>query len=250
MPMQKPKKPVGFIFWTLFFVVILSLFFVSAPRIRSTLENTGIMDRLSHKNETESPTAAPELPSDTAADEPASSERPLAGAGEESPSDELSPPPAITETKPAAQPVPPPTKGKSQDRAIYFIRVDGDGAILRTPVTRAIAASNSPLADALRVLLQGPTAEEQNRGLITLIPQGAQFLRAEVRGSTADISFSEEFQFNNYGVEGYVGQLRQIIWTATEFPNIADVQILIDGRIVEYLGERIKIGSPLGRNSF
>jgi spore germination protein GerM len=236
--MRPSKKPVGFIFWTLFFIVILSLFFVNAPRIRSTLESTGLLDRSAH--ETPAPNAPPAV-------SPAQPDT-LAG---EPPSGKAVPSALPTAEKaPAAPPVKPPASGKSQDRAFYFIRVDGDGAILRTPVTRAVAVSNSPLADALGVLLQGPTAEEQRRGLITLIPPGAKLLSVQVRGSTAYISFSEEFQFNRYGVEGYVGQLRQIIWTVTEFPNITDVQILIEGRMVEYLGERIKIGSPLSRNSF
>ncbi|GHV80315.1 hypothetical protein AGMMS49944_21060 [Spirochaetia bacterium] len=240
--MQKPKKPVGLIFWTLFFIVILSLFFVNAPRIRSTLENTGLLDPSSPKNETvtssRTPGAVP-VETDTVADEP-----PLLPA-EDSP-----PGTAVTETNPAAETQQPPVAEKTQNRTFYFIQVDGEGAILRIPVTRTIAASNSPLTDTLKVLLQGPTAEEKRRGLITLIPPEAALLSVQVRGSTAYINFSEEFQFNSYGVEGYVGQLRQLIWTATEFPNIADVQILIEGRIVEYLGERIKIGSPLTRNSF
>jgi spore germination protein GerM len=110
-------------------------------------------------------------------------------------------------------------------------------------------ATDTPLTDTIRLLLQGPSVDERNRGLITLIPPDARFLSAQVRGSTAYLSFSEEFQFNTYGVEGYIGQLRQIIWTVTEFPNITDVQILIEGRRIDYLGERIAIGSPLGRNS-
>jgi spore germination protein GerM len=244
MPMppstQKPKKPVGLIFWTFFFIVILSLFFVNAPRIRSTLESTGLLDPSSPEKETVSPPRTPgAVPVETVADEP-----PVLPA-EESPPD-----PAVTETNPAAEPEKPPVAGKSRDRTFYFIRVDGDGDILRTPVTRTIAVSDSPLTDALKVLLQGPTAEEQRQGLITLIPPEAALLGVQVRGSTAYINFSEEFQFNRYGMDGYVGQLRQVIWTATEFPTIADVQILIEGRMVEYLGERIKIGSPLNRNSF
>lgn len=243
-------------------MVIFSLFFVSAPRIRTTLENTGLLDRLSKKNETlpppgTSPTAPPvQPPISPAAENPASEAPASEKPASEKPASPVDVPPEapqtplVTETKPASQPVKPPTTGKSQERAFYFIRVDGDGAILRTPVTRAVAVSASPLVDTLRLLLQGPTPEEQDRGLITLIPSGAKLLSAQVRGSTAYISFSEEFQFNRYGMEGYVGQMRQIIWTVTEFPNIADVQILIEGRIIEYLGEQIKIGSPLGRNSF
>jgi spore germination protein GerM len=55
--------------------------------------------------------------------------------------------------------------------------------------------------------------------------------------------------FNGYGAEGYVAQLRQIVWTATEFPNIHDVQILIEGRRIEFLGESIRIGRPISRDS-
>jgi spore germination protein GerM len=233
---------VGFIFWTLFFIVILSLFFVNAPRIRSTLENTGLLDHSSPETETEKPAPSP--------NPPRSQPDTVINGEELVPAEESPPASVVTETNPAAPPVKPPVAGKSQDRAFYFIRVDRDGAILRTPVTRAVAVSASPLVDTLHLLLQGPTAEEQRRDLITLIPPDAALLSAQVRGSTAYISFSEEFQFNSYGMDGYVGQLWQVIWTATECPTIADVQILIDGRIVEYLGERIKIGSPLSRNSF
>jgi spore germination protein GerM len=104
------------------------------------------------------------------------------------------------------------------------------------------------MLDSLNALLQGPSTEEQRRGLVSLIPSGTRILSATVRGTTAYISFSEEFQYNTYGVEGYAAQLKQIVWTATEFPNVQDVQILIEGRRVDYLGEGIWIGSPLNRD--
>jgi spore germination protein GerM len=104
------------------------------------------------------------------------------------------------------------------------------------------------MLDALTALLQGPTTEEQRRGLVSLIPAGSRILSATVRGNTAYISFSEEFQYNTYGVEGYAAQLKQVVWTATEFSTVQDVQILIEGRRVDYLGEGIWIGSPLSRD--
>ncbi|MDR2740079.1 MAG: GerMN domain-containing protein [Treponema sp.] len=256
-----PKKRAPFVFWTLFFIVVISLFFVNLQLIRSSVENSGLLDRLFHKTDagttgegagdlTEAP-AAPEAPDTTGiAGEPAAPELPP----EEPPADAPEEPPqivAVPEPKPAAQPVTPPSPGPGRTRTLYFIRVDEDGALLRTPVTRTTAASGSPLTEVLRFLLQGPSAEENRRnpGLRSLIPQGTRLLRAEVRGSTAYISFSEEFQFNTFGAEGYMGQLWQIIWTVTEFPNITDVQILIEGNRVDFLGERIPIGSPLSRNS-
>ncbi|MDR2133947.1 MAG: GerMN domain-containing protein [Treponema sp.] len=159
------------------------------------------------------------------------------------------PPP---ETKPAAQsaqPARPAKPAETRERNVYFTQVDKDGTILRTRVSRKIAASDSPMLDSLNALLFGPTTEEQRRGLMSLIPKGTRILSATVRGGTAYISFSEDFQYNTYGVEGYAAQLKQIVWTVTEFPNVEDVQILIEGRRVDYLGEGIWIGSPINRDS-
>ena len=118
---------------------------------------------------------------------------------------------------------------------------------MRVSVNRNLPVSDTPLIDALNALIEGTTAEENNRGLISLIPSGTRLLSARVSDSTAFISFSEEFQFNSYGVDGYAGQLKQVIYTATEFSGVRDVQILIDGRRVDFLGEGIWIGSPLNR---
>jgi hypothetical protein len=257
-PTPPPKKSASFVFWTLFFIVIISLFFLNLQLIRSNVKHTGLLDRLFNKPElveagpAPSPEPPPQAPPPAGPaeelPEPAvqSPEEPPSAGGEENAPQADPSAPALTPAAPRA--APPSAAGR--DQALYFIEVDGDGAILRTRVIRPMPATDTPLTDAMRLLLQGPSVDERNRGLITLIPPGAKFLSAQVRGSTAYLSFSEEFQFNTYGVEGYIGQLRQIIWTVTEFPNITDVQILIEGRRIDYLGERIAIGSPLGRDSF
>jgi spore germination protein GerM len=105
------------------------------------------------------------------------------------------------------------------------------------------------MVDSLTALIAGPDTEELRRGLISLIPKGTRILNATVRGSTAYISLSEDFQLNTHGVEGYAASLRQIVWTVTEFSNVKDVQILIEGRRLDYLGEGIWIGSPLNRET-
>ena len=136
-----------------------------------------------------------------------------------------------------------------RERSIYLIEVDRSGSILRVKVTRRLPVSDSPMTDVLRSLLSGPNAEERQKGLISLVPPGTRVLSTTVRGSTAYINFSEDFQYNTYGVEGYAGQLRQVVFTATEFPNVREVQILIEGRVVNYLGEGIWMGSPLNRDN-
>jgi spore germination protein GerM len=160
-------------------------------------------------------------------------------------------PPRESAERSVSRPAPTPKKSAEtrRERVLYLVQVDPDGTILRTKVTRNLPVTDSPLVDALNVLLQGPSAEENSRGLISLIPRGTRVLSASIRGSTAYINFNENFLFNEYGVEGYAGQLRQIVWTVTEFSNVKDVQILIEGRRMDYLGESIWIGSPIGRES-
>jgi spore germination protein GerM len=139
---------------------------------------------------------------------------------------------------------------QTRDRTIYFANVGSDGQILHSKVTRKIPISDSPMQDVLNALLAGPTTAELSKGLLNLIPKNTRILSATVRGSTAYINFSEDFLFNTFGVEGYVAQLRQIVWTVTEFQNVKDVQILVEGRRLDYLGEGIWIGSPISRQSF
>ena len=143
-----------------------------------------------------------------------------------------------------------PTPAQTRDRAVYFTQVNSDGQILHSRVTRRVPVSESPMQDALNVLLLGPSVDEIARGILNLIPQNTRVLSAAVRGNTAYINFNEDFLFNTYGVEGYVAQLRQIVWTVTEFQNVRDVQILIEGRRMDYLGDGIWIGSPISRQSF
>ena len=137
-----------------------------------------------------------------------------------------------------------------RERALYFIRIGGDGSVLRVRADRGLPASDSPLRDVIQAVIAGPNAEETRNGLISLIPAGTRLLSVTIRGDTAYINFSEDFQYNTHGTEGYNGQLRQIIFTATEFPNVSDVQILIEGSRVDYLGESTWIGSPLSREMF
>lgn len=157
-------------------------------------------------------------------------------------------PPTQPQTQQQTQPPTPPAQ--TRDRAIYFTNIGSDGQILHSRVTRRITVSDSPMQDSLNALLAGPSAEEVGRGIINLIPQNTRVISATVRGNTAYINFSEDFLFNTFGVEGYVAQLRQIVWTVTEFQNVRDVQILIEGRRIDYLGEGIWIGSPISRQSF
>jgi len=134
---------------------------------------------------------------------------------------------------------------------LFFVSVDPNGRLLMKSVIRPIPASDSPLHDALEALLKGPTSPELNGGLLSMIPMEAKLLNVLVRGDTAYVDFSESFRFNAQGTEALNAQLRQVVYAATEFPSVKNVQVLLDGKKVRYLGpEGARIDLPLSRTSF
>lgn len=134
---------------------------------------------------------------------------------------------------------------------LCFIAIGADGFVERKEVNRAVPKTNTPLTAALTALLEGPGIPELEKGYISLIPAGTKLLSASVQSKTAYINFSQEFAFNKYGEQGYLGQLMQVVYTATAFNTIDNVQFLIDGEKNEYLGsEGVWIGTPLARYNF
>ncbi|MCL1815135.1 MAG: GerMN domain-containing protein [Treponema sp.] len=227
------------LFWLAFVIGVSLLFLVNLEKIKGTLQEAGILDRLAKGTEEEIlPDLEIEIQSFFSPDSPGEAEYTagIDGAGQKETEQT-----AQNREKPGVQ-------DQTVERSFYLIKVDNTGALLWTRVRRNLPASDSPLFDALDALIRGPSVEEEKQGLISLIPKNVKILNTVVRGNTAYISFSEDFLFNTYGIEGYAGQRRQIVLTATEFDSVKDVQILIDGKRVDYLGEGIWIGSPVSRN--
>jgi len=165
------------------------------------------------------------------------------------------PPPVVAAT-PAAAPVqaeasPPQPVPSARQRRLFFAAVSAAGEIAVTGVLRAVDDTASPLTETLKTLFAGPDPSELDQGLITMIPPAVTLNRVYVNERIAYIDVSESFRFNPLGREGLHAQLQQIVFSATEFPGVEMVQILIDGRRVEFLGpEGTYIGEPIGRAMF
>jgi spore germination protein GerM len=268
------KPGIGCLVWLVLLLATLLLFVLNWDRIQDTLRATRFSEAIESLDEPArtapgrggdgSAAPAAETPASPGG-APAGSASPAPGAaspsGERQPAGTapqpapVAPGPGQTQSPPAQTPpsttAPVEAMARTRIVSLYFVRVDGDGTINRQEVKRTIDASDSPLTDALGALLKGPSADELGRNLITLIPSGTQLLSAQVRGSTAYLDFNEAFMINRYGIEGYAGQLKQIVYTATSFSTVKDVQFLIEGERREFLGgEGVYIGRPLSRSSF
>lgn len=152
---------------------------------------------------------------------------------------------------PSVQPVQTPDADSTpkMTQHLCFVVISGDGSVLRKEIERTIPKTITPLTAAINALLAGPSIDELEKGYMTLIPEDTELLGASVKDGVASINFSSEFRFNKYGVEGYYGQLAQIVYTATAFSNINSVQFLIEGEKIDYLSEGVFIGAPLSRTS-
>lgn len=153
--------------------------------------------------------------------------------------------PAATVSAQPTQPSPPDAKPfETRNRNIYLIQ---EGTMSHLKITRSLKNSDTPLKDSINALLAGPTADEKKHNIISLIPAGSKLLSVKVDGNTAYLNFNQEFRYNTRGREGCAAQIRQIVWTATEFSNIQNVQILIEGKVVDFLSEGVTIRNPISR---
>jgi len=245
MAVKKRKKQqssgTGCLLFTILFSVLLVLFIIKFPQIKATLEKTGLLQKLSTTvttvppvppEKTQIPSSATSVPQ---AEAPASP-----GTTTIQPREGNQVPQISTSTAETTRTV-----------SLYFVSIADDGVISSHEVKRAIKATDTPLSDAVKALLEGPSENEIRSKLISLIPRGTKLKGVSMRGSTAIIDFNEAFMYNRFGTEGYTAQLKQIVYTVTAFPSVQDVQILIEGKLVDYLGgEGVFTGKPLSRNSF
>lgn len=138
------------------------------------------------------------------------------------------------------------------DLKLCFVNINSDGTLVRKFVNRSVPKTDSPLTASIRQLLEGPDfTNSKEKDCMTLIPSGTKLLGAKIQNGIAYLDFNENFEFNTNGVEGYIGQLMQIVYTATEFSTVNSVQFLIEGEKREFLGsEGLRIDAPLSKNSF
>ena len=265
--------------WIFGFVIIVILFIIFLPRILDSLEETDFFSHigvgtpravseragasLPEDQRDQSgvsivmsdpkpapPASAPEQSARESAPpaaEPAPQREPAAEPMREPAAEPRREPEPAKETRPAAVAVP---SGLTQLK-IWFVEIQSDGSVSRKEIARSVPSTDTPLTAAITALLSGPDIAERGKGFGTLIPEGTRLIGASVKNGVASINFSDEFQYNRFGVEGYMGQLMQIVYTATAFPTVDSVQFLIEGELNEFIGsEGVWIGSPLSRSSF
>ncbi|MCL2293920.1 MAG: GerMN domain-containing protein [Spirochaetes bacterium] len=254
---RKKDFKLGYFFWIALILLVITLFIANHNRMQNVVDSTGLLTLFSRSadgNETAQVLRIVETPENVAVrpaePTPEPQRREVVLAPESQPEANIQAPPPEAQPERRQDPVTP--AYNFRDSTLYFIAInEADGTIQLRRSTRSIKFSNSPLTSTITSLLDGVSSAEISRNYITLIPENTALNRIWVADGTAFMDFNENFLFNSFGREGYIGQLQQIIYSATEFPTVRRIQILIDGKTLNYLGsEGIYIGKPLTRDSF
>ncbi len=135
--------------------------------------------------------------------------------------------------------------------SIYFTRA-GEQEIAVFPVFRTIPPPGTVgerVEAALNLLLQGPTEEERTDGYSHELPEETILRGVRVtRDGIAFLDFSREVESGG-GTATMFARLKQVVYTATQFPQVKEVRILIDGKDIPYFsGEGLTVvEKPISR---
>ncbi len=156
-----------------------------------------------------------------------------------------------TEEPPREEPQPEAVPLKEYQSRLFFLKINDEGQILLKSIMRNIQYDEGLLAATLNALLAGPSQEDLMKGYFTLIPSDTVINKISLKDGIAWIDVNESFRYNHLGFEGYQAQLKQLVYSATEFSSVQGVRITINGMEEDFLNaEGISIGDVLTRESF
>lgn len=252
--LKKRRTVVAFLLWLLSMMLLIALFLAKKDIVKRNLEEARVKERLFDRNPTllEGEKSAPVVAT-TKDDElgfennfEASSSESVIAQDESTQEEQGEQDSQITQSESIEL-----TEENSVEASLFFVRLDDDGNGSIELSKRRIEKSDSPMMSAINAVINGVSEEEENRGLMSLVPEDCALLGATVVDGVALLDFNDAFEYNNFGFQGTLFQLKQIVYTATAFPTVSSVQILINGEKCDYLGsEGVFIGEPLSRESF
>jgi germination protein M len=135
--------------------------------------------------------------------------------------------------------------GQTSTVKVYFTKNEKVCA-----ATRSIAKTQEVGGAAMKALLEGPTAEEKQAGMVTNIPEGTTFLGLNIANGVATVDLSKEYESGGGSLSMFM-RLAEVVFTLTQFPTVQGVDFKLDGQPIEVLGgEGIIIDHPMSRADF
>jgi germination protein M len=192
-------------------------------------------------DETEAP-AETEDPSDDTT-EPEPEPTPTEAPADEEPADE--------------EPAPDVDDGEATSTVrLYYLAPGGETAVRPGPflvsVRQDIPKTERIALATLRELVEGPSASATAMidGLSTAVPAETLVLDVTIDDRVATVDLSREFGSGG-GSASMFARLAQVVYTATQFPTVDEVQLELDGQLVTvFSAEGIVLDGPISRADY
>ena len=160
------------------------------------------------------------------------------GDQQSGPTPRPSPPSATVTATPIATPTQAPV---TSTVAVYFVKAEK-----MAPAQRSASGSGVGAA-AVRALLAGPTAAEQQTGMTSAVPAGTRLRSLTISRGLAVVDLSGAFASGG-GSFSMGARMAQLVTTLTQFPTVSQVRLWLDGTPATTLGgEGLVVDKPFGR---
>jgi len=134
----------------------------------------------------------------------------------------------------------------SETNTITVVLYFGDSDGYLQAEQRSVNKTAGLARQTLLELCRGP----RTRGLTSTIPADTQLLDINIQDGLCTVNFSQELVDKHSGGSGSENAtVYSIVNTLTQFSSIEQVQILVDGKVVESIAGHLDVSAPLTRDS-
>ncbi|RQD78717.1 MAG: hypothetical protein D5R97_00075 [Candidatus Syntrophonatronum acetioxidans] len=129
---------------------------------------------------------------------------------------------------------------------VYFCGWGEGDLTYMVPVTRVIPSTSNLVEGALKELLKGPRPDTE---LYSDLNPQAEINSITLEEGVATVDFNKDFLIYDGGVKGEENIIKQIVLTLTQFPEIKEVRILVEGVEPDLVWDQ-PMGAPEKINMF
>lgn len=163
----------------------------------------------------------------------------IAGCDSAAPVSQTTPEKAAEQPQQANAPA---TQEKTMQLVVYHATKDAQFLV---PETHKVPVNSHPARTAIELLIAGA----KNPELVGVMPQGTKIKNIVIKDHIAYVDFDDKLIKKNVG--GSAGEILlvgAIVNTLTEFPDIHQVQILVEGKKIETISGHMDTSEPLSRS--
>jgi len=108
---------------------------------------------------------------------------------------------------------------------------------------RPVARPGRTLSEAIGALLAGPSLAERGRRIATEVPADVPLRGVELRNGVATVDLGAEFEAGS-DPASRSARVAQVVLTATAFPSVREVRLLVGGREMPAPATRAEVLAP------